>query len=279
MRNFLAFIRRFRVFLVFALLQIIALSLYFTFVSYPRSRYLTTASYINGSLLNARHQLTKHFSLESSNLKLQEENIRLRSKLPQSFIRLENGTVKINDTTYRQEYEYIPATVINSTYDKRNNYFTLNAGELQGVKRGMGVFSDKGIIGVIHNSSDHYSVVKSCLTENINVDIMVEKSGQFGLLKWNGKNPKEGTMWGVSNDLDIDLWSRVVTRGGGGMFPRGLLVGKISRKEPVEGKPLWDLTIKFSEDYRSIQRVYVIKNLLKEEQAELESQIPTERPE
>lgn len=279
MRNFLAFIRRFRVFLVFALLQIIALSLYFSFTSYPRSQYLTTASWINGNILTARHQVTKHFGLEESNLKLQHENIRLRSKLPQSYISMQNGVVKINDTLYHQQYEYIAATVINSTHDKRNNYFTLNAGTKQGVNKGMGVFSDKGIIGVIHNSSDHFSVVKSCLTQNINVDIMVEGSGQFGLLKWDGADPRTGTMWGVSNDLDIKLKSKVVTRGGGGMFPRGLPVGIISKKEPVEGKPLWDLSIQFSEDYRSIQRVYVIRNVLREEQEELESQIPEDNPE
>ncbi len=264
--------------MVFAFLQIIALTLYFTFLSYPRTQFLTTASYINGSVLSARHQLTQHFNLESSNYKLQLENIRLRSKLPQSYIRLDNGLVKINDTLFKQQYAFIPATVINSTYDKRNNYFTLNVGTAQGVQRGMGVFSDKGIIGVIHNSSEHFSVVKSCLTENINVDIMIDPSGQFGLLKWKGESPEKGTMWGVSNDLDIKKWSRVVTRGGGGTFPRGMPVGKISEMVPVEGKPLWDLTIKFSEDYRTVQRVYVIKNLLREEQEKLESQIPSELP-
>lgn len=280
MRNFLAFIRRFRVLLVFAVLQIFALSTYFTFVSFPRTQYLTTASNINGSILTARHQIDKHFSLGESNRKLQAENIRLRQLLKQSRIPIEYSTlenemiIEIDDTLYRQQYKYIPAVVINSTHDKRNNYFTLNVGTNQGVYRGMGVFSSKGVIGVIHNSSKHYSVVKSCLTENINVDVMIKGSGQFGLLKWDGKDPRKGTMWGVSNDTDVKLWSKVITRGGGGVFPRGLPVGKVSRKEPVEGKPLWAIDVTFSEDLRSVQNVYVIKNLFKKEQLVLEQQIP-----
>ena len=86
-------------------------------------------------------------------------------------------------------------------------------------------------------------------------------------------------MWGVSNDTDVKKWSRVVTRGGGGIFPRGISVGKVERTDVVEGKPLWDVTIKYSENYRQLQRVYVIKNLLQEEQEEIEALIPIEKPE
>lgn len=275
MRNFLAFIRRFQVLLVFAILQGIALSLYFTFLNFPRSQYLTTANSVSGSVFEIRSDITKYFNLSKQNSDLQDENIRLMEEANRlSYIPLEGPLMKIDDTLHRQQYEYIPGTIINSTCDKRNNYFTLNVGRAQGVKRGMGVFSGNGVVGVVHNSSEHFCVVKSVLTEAINIDVIIEKSGQFGLLKWNGKDPRRGTMWGVSNDLKVKKWSRVITRGGGGIFPRGLSVGKVERTDVVEGKPLWDITVLFSEDYRTLQRVYVVKNLLREEQEELEDSIP-----
>ncbi|MDX2359378.1 MAG: rod shape-determining protein MreC [Crocinitomicaceae bacterium] len=277
MRNFLAFIRRFQVLLIFALLQGVALTLYFSFMQFPRSQYLTTASSVTGSLMEVRNDITKHFSLSKSNDSLQSENIRLMEEAnAMSFISLSNGLVKINDTLHRQQYEYIAATVINSTFDKANNYFTLNIGEAQGIEAGMGVFSGNGVVGVIHNTSEHYSVVKSVLTEAINIDIMLEKTGQFGLLKWNNRDARRGTMWGVSNDLDVKQWASVVTRGGGGIFPSGIPVGNVESTEVVEGESLWDVTILFSEDYRSLQRVYIVKNLLKQEQEDLESLIPIE---
>ena len=77
-------------------------------------------------------------------------------------------------------------------------------------------------------------------------------------------------MTGVSNDLKIKKWSKVVTRGGGGIFPRGLPVGKISSVEVVEGESLWDITMIFAEDFRKVQNVYIIKNLLLDEQREIE---------
>jgi rod shape-determining protein MreC len=279
MRNLIAFFKRFRVFLVFVVLQLFAITTYFSFLNFPRARYLTTASSVSGSILGAKHEVTKHFNLTKNNQNLQKENIRLRKQLPESFHRLQYGTVKINDTLFRQQYEYIPALVINSTVTKRNNYFTLDIGSKQKIKRGMGVFSDKGIVGIVHNVSENYAVVKSVLTENINVDIMIEPIGLFGLLKWDGRDPRRGSIAGISNDQSIKKWSKVVTRGGSGIFPRGLPVGRIEKLKPVEGKPLWDVVIRFSEDYRALQRVYVIKNLLREEQENLESEIPVDKEE
>jgi rod shape-determining protein MreC len=279
MRNLIAFFRRFRVFLIFILLQVFSLSVYFTYLNFPRSQYLTSASKVSGLILTVQNDITKHFNLSSNNDRLQKENIRLRNRLPESFQRMQNGWVKINDTLFHQQYEYIPASVINSTSTKRNNYFTLNIGSKQGIKHGMGVFSDKGIVGIVHIASDHFSVVKTVLTENINVDVMIEPIGLFGLLKWDGRDPRRGSITGISNDLKIKRWSKVVTRGGSGIFPRGLNVGKVEKLNPVEGKPLWDVVIRFSEDYRTIQRVYVIKNLFQEEQNKLESLIPEDKEE
>jgi rod shape-determining protein MreC len=258
---------------------VFSLSVYFTFLNFPRSQYLTSASKVSGLILTVQNDITKHFNLSLNNDKLQKENIRLRNRLPQSFQRMQNGWAKINDTLFHQQYEYIPASVINSTSTKRNNYFTLNIGSDQGVVRGMGVFSDKGIVGIVHTSSTHFAVVKTVLTENINIDVMIEPIGLFGLMKWDGRDPRRGSITGISNDLKIKRWSKVVTRGGSGIFPRGLNVGKVEKLNPVEGKPLWDVVIRFSEDYRTIQRVYVIKNLFQEEQNKLELLIPEDKEE
>ena len=140
----------------------------------------------------------------------------------------------------------------------------------------MGVISASGIVGIIHNVSEHFSVVRSVLTENINIDVMVASNGIPGILKWNGMNAKIGSIASISNDLPIKKWSKIITSGGSGLFPRGITVGKIKDYKMVEGKPLWDVSIYYSEDYRKIQNVYVIKNLLLKEQKKMESTIPSD---
>lgn len=241
---------------------------------------MTTASAVTGTILEYRNDITKHFNLSKNNDWLQKENIRLRKMLKQSRISVDSekgedsNVVRIDDTLWRQQYEFVAATIINSTYNKRNNYFTLNVGKAQGVERGMGVFSDEGVVGIVHNSNTHYAVVKSCLTKDINVDVLIQGSGEFGILKWDGKDPRYGIMTGVSNDLTIKKGAKVITRGGAAIYPRGIPVGVITKTEVVEGQPLWDITVKFSVDFRKLQRVYVINNLLKLEQKELEENIP-----
>ena len=102
---------------------------------------------------------------------------------------------------------------------------------------------------------------------------MIEESGEHGFLKWNGRNARKGSLTGISNDRKVKKWSNVITRGSAGTFPRGLPIGKVQKTAPIEGKPLWDVTVLFSEDYRRIQRVFVIKNLLRDEQFNLEAKI------
>jgi rod shape-determining protein MreC len=279
MRKLIAFFERFRVFLFFAFLQIIALSLYITFLSFPRFQFLTSANAVSGQLYSWEHDLTKHFNLSNENSKLQDENIALRAQLPKSLFKLNNGTIKIKDSVYRQQYEYIPGEVINSTVTKRNNYFTINIGEKHGVKRLMGVFSPNGVVGVIHSTSEHYSIVKSVLTKDINIDVTIEPIGLFGLLKWDGRHPTRGNIAGISNDLKIPRGSKVLTRGGSGIFPKGLMVGTVEAVYAIEGEALWDVVITYSEEYRTMQRIYVIKNLMLEEQQQIENGIPEDKEE
>jgi rod shape-determining protein MreC len=276
MRNLIAFLQRFQIFLVFAVLQILALSWYVTYLSFPRNQFLTTNNNIAIQILEWEHDLTKHFNLSKNNTQLQWENTYWRKRQPQFMYQMSRSKVKINDTIFEQQYTYIPAEVINSSVDRRNNYFTLNVGSAQGIKRGMGVFCHEGVVGVIHYASKHYSLVKTVLTKNINIDVNIhtKKSDLPGFIKWDGQNARYGTITGINNDLRIKKWSNVVTRGGSGIFPKGIPVGKVSHTEPIEGQALWKVDILFAADYRSLQRVYVIKNLHLAEQTALEARIP-----
>ncbi|MFT5581182.1 MAG: rod shape-determining protein MreC [Psychromonas sp.] len=277
MRKLFAFFRRFRIFLLFGVLQFIALSTYFTSLSFPSSQYFTTANSIAGAFWGVQNSVERFFHLNETNSKLLAANERLRNRLPENYIQIDNKQFSIKDTIYNRQYEYMPSTVINSTYSKSNNFLTLNIGSIQGVKRGMGVYCDQGIVGIVHKVSPHYSTVKTLLSKNINIDVLINDIGAFGLLKWETHNARFGNIAGISNDLPIDLWSKVITRGGGGIFPRGLDVGKVFSLEGIEGKAQWNVKIKFSTNFRTLQKVYVIKNLLQEEQTQLEALIPVDK--
>jgi rod shape-determining protein MreC len=276
MRNLIAFLQRFRIFIYFVFLQVIALSIYFSYIAYPKGQFLTSTWAVSGSFLSWQNDFVKFFHLEENNAALQQENVRLRRNQLSNFVKISSEIIKKHDTIYKQHYDYIPGSVINSTVTRRNNYFTLNIGSNQGVGVGMGVFSDKGIVGVVYMTSTYFSLVKSVLAENSNVDVEIQPSGLNGLLKWDGKDPQRGSVIGISSDVKLAKNSLVFTRGASGIFPKGIPVGRVEKLVPVEGRPIWNVVVKFSQDYRTIQNVYVVKNLLQEEQKKLESKIPIE---
>jgi rod shape-determining protein MreC len=279
MRNLIAFFKRFQIFLVFVLLQIVALSAYVRYSDFARLQVFSSASKINGGLFEVRNSFTKHFNLEGTNRKLEWENARLREKLKISNYKMDRDHILIEDTNYQQQYLYTSATVINSTYDKRNNYMTIDIGSNHGIKKGWGVASSKGVVGVVHLVGESYSVVKTILSKNINFDVSMRDGGAFGLLKWDGINPKICQISGISNDISIKKFTKVITRGGSGIFPKGIPVGVITKRKSIEGKPLWDLQVRIAEDFRTIQHVYVIKNIKLDELKELEGRIPPDKEE
>ncbi|AEA43873.1 rod shape-determining protein MreC [Fluviicola taffensis] len=279
MRNLIAFFKRFQIFLVFVFLQVVALSAYVQYSDFARLQVFSSASMINGRIYTVRNSVTKHFNLEGTNRKLEWENARLRAKLKDSNYKIDRELVQIEDTSYHQQYLYLAATVINNTYDKRNNYMTIDIGKNHGIKKGWGVISSKGVVGIVHLVGESYAVVKTILSKNINVDVSMRDGGAFGLLKWDAINSKICQVSGISNDITIKKFTKVVTRGGSGIFPRGIPVGVITKRKSIEGKPLWDLQVRIAEDFRTIQHVYVIQNVMLDELRELEGKIPPDKEE
>ncbi|MFA5574915.1 MAG: rod shape-determining protein MreC [Brumimicrobium sp.] len=261
MRKFLEFLERFQVFLVFLILQIIALTSYFSVMNFSRTVFFNTSQTVVGTLLSWERDLIKFVYLDDANRNLQIENVKLTRKIPENFIPIDDRTAIINDTLNEIAFEYIPATVINSSYHHPNNFFTINAGTKKGIKKRMGVISPNGVVGIVFDVSKHYAIVKSILTEDFNLTAYIGGTGTFGILKYDAKNPRMVQLTGISNDIRIHKSSIVKTRGSGGYFPQGLEIGIIDSFEPLEGKPMWNINVLLSQDMRKLRYVYVIKNI------------------
>jgi len=261
------------VFLVFVLLQLIALASYFSVVSYPRTKFFNSANNVTGTLLSWEREVTKYFYLDSENKKLQEKNAELAKKELINYISVDPTTTIINDTIRELTIEKIPATVINSSYTHKNNFFTINAGRLKGVERKMGVVSSEGVVGIVYDVSEHFAIVKSILTSTINISAYVDGSNAHGLIKYIENDPRRVTLTGISNDIVIKKHAKVYARGSGGYFPHGAIIGKVEKLDPIEGEPRWDITVRLEQDMRKLHYVYVIKNFLKSELDELENKV------
>lgn len=270
MRKLFKFLRKFRDFLIFFVLQIFVLGLFFNSRNYHKAKLFNTSSVFINWFVEKKHNITKHFDLEETNQKLMLENADLLSKSPSSFYQLQDRIYYMNDTLYKQQYEYTPAEVLNSTTTKRDNYFTINKGSQTGIKEGMGVISNEGIVGFVFHVNEYFSTVKTVLSDNINIPVKLKKNNEHWLLKWDGYDKKIAQVNGVNRDIDIAVGDTVVTRAGKGMFPSGIMVGIVDELISKDGKQTWDVNIRLSVNFSSVTYVYVVKNLFQDEQTELE---------
>ena len=279
MQSLFAFLRRFSSFLWFLLLQVICFTVYNSFVTYPQSHFINLTNSVNGTFYSIENQTFNYFSLLDINKDLLEENAKLRGVAFDQYYQIQRPTFFKQDTLYKQSFKYIPATIINSTTERRNNYFLINVGGEQQIKQGMGVISNKGVVGIVFTVGNRFSLVKSVLTSDINIDVTIGKTKVPGILKWNGLNPKIGSLFGVSSDINVKVGNEVKTRGATGIFPKGILIGKINKIRQMENQSLWDIDMLYQEDFRTVRFVYVIQSLIADEIQQLQFSIPHSNPE
>lgn len=270
MRKLFKFLKKFRDFLIFIVLQIFVLGLFFNSKNYHKATLFNHSSELIGWFVEKKHNITKHFYLSEANEKLATENANLWSMMPQSFYQLQHRIYYVNDTLYKQQYTYVPAEVLNSTSGKRNNYFTINVGAESGIKEQMGVMSKDGIIGFVIDVSDHLATVKTLLSDNMNIPVKLKKNNEHWLLKWDGADNRIVQVNGVNRDIDIVVGDTIVTRAGKGMFPANLPVGIVDELISQDGKQTWDVNIRLAVNFSSVYHVYVIKNFFQDEQTQLE---------
>lgn len=273
MQNVLSLFRYLRFSLSFLVLQAVSLYFYFTSELYPSMHFANSTSGISSWIIEAQNNYTRYFGLVHENEKLQKSYKMLLEISPKNYTRLAPDLIKINDTTYKQTYSFIKGDVLRATTHKANNFITANIGKIHGVQRGMGVINQDGLVGYVYDASEHYCLVKTLLSENINIDVSLNKSGQFGLLKWPGMKSDLISITGIPNDIKVEMGELVVTRGTGGVFPRGIAVGRVRATEFSEGESNWDLRLKPSVNFNAISCVFIVNHLMKEELHELESSV------
>jgi rod shape-determining protein MreC len=271
MKNLINFLKGFKNFLVFVILQVIVLSFFFNSKNYHKASFVNTTSQISSWVTKQQYEVVKHFSLSEANKKLLEKNAQLMAYQPESFYHLQNRVYQIEDSLYEQQYEYVPATVIKTSITRRNNYITIDKGELQNIEVGMGVISNSGIVGFVVDVSPHFALVKTVLSDKMNISAQLkDQPGVRGRIKWDGADYKIAQLHGITNDITLNKGEEVITKGAKGIFPEGIPIGKIKKFANNNGEITYDIDIELKTDFKNLNSVYVIKNRFKMEIDELE---------
>jgi rod shape-determining protein MreC len=276
MHNLIRFLKRYFYIFLFLFIEGYAIYLMSQNSYYQGSAINSFANELAGNINTYTYNVSHYFTLASSNDALVKENAILRAKIENSYVKYENKTFQYNDTIYKQQFEYIDAKVIQKTINKRNNYFMLNKGRIHGVTNNMAVICPNGIVGVVVNVSNNFSLVMSVLHQDSKPNIKDLRTKISGTLVWDGGNYSIGKLVDIPSSIPLKIGDSIVTSGFSQDFPEGIMVGKIKSFKKDKGTGFYVVDVKFSTDYNKLEYVYVVKNFFKEEQKQLTKDIKNE---
>jgi rod shape-determining protein MreC len=275
MRNLIFFIYKYYTFFLFFALEVFAIVIIYRFNNYQKASFVNFTTGVTSSLYTGVNNIETYFSLREVNDSLQQENARLHSLLLTSYYENNITSNSIKDTIYKQQYTYLAAKVVNNSVTKRNNYITINRGRLHGVKPEMAVICESGIEGIVLNVSDHYATVLSFLNNNCKISAKLEKTQSFGSLVWDGINPKYAKLLDVNKHVPVAINDNIITSNYSTIFPEGIRIGRVIDQSLEPGDNFHSITVELYTNFSTLSSVYVIDNIFKEEQQQLETQLTT----
>ena len=201
--------------------------------------------------------------LKTENEQLKQKNSELEQSLREyEVIKTQNEqlTQKLNLSEKYNQFKTIPATVISRDISNYSKTIVVNMGSNDGIKPNMTVIADEGLVGHVISVTDKTAKIQtivdsasatSCLTSTTR-DLMVCK----------GTIEKESLLkaGNMSTEAKIIERDSVETSGLGGIYVKGIHVGKI--KKAVEGSNKIDsyAIIECSVDFEKLETVLIINN-------------------
>ena len=193
-----------------------------------------------------RYLLRQNVELALENMRLQEakqENRRLRRAL--LFKEREDAQ------------PIIPAEVIARDADQIFDTITIDAGEDQGIQLDWPVVTTEGLVGHIIQVDAHSSIVQLIMRSRVSAVVQVEGVRAQGVVLW-----VEGSKFRlryVDASSEIAKGDLVVSSGLGGLFPKGITIGKVIEVREQEQDPLFkQVFLESSVDFLDLEEAFVI---------------------
>lgn len=264
MLRILQFLYNLRSFLLFILLEVIAIWLLVENNSPQGAAFFNSSNAVVGSILETQSDVRDFFSLAEANEALVGENSRLLEQL--NSLKVEPDSIELNlDSTLTEQFEFRGARVISNSLRYAQNHITLNKGSNEGVKPGMGIFNELGVVGRVKSVSKNYSVGISLLNNGLLISSLIKSTGDFGSINWDGVDSQKAKLLYVPRHVQAQVGDTVVTSGYSSVFPRNINIGVISSVVQSGDPNYLDIEVRLTTDFSKISYVYLVENTMANE--------------
>ena len=218
------------------------------------------------NIINFQKNAKKAESLEKENSKLQQEVIDLQNKLD-DVQSLQSLKAALNFVDEKYVANTLSAKVVSKNDGNWYSTFVVSAGSEDGVKKDSLVMNGNGLVGVVYEVSENYCKVISLLDTKSSVSFKLAKNSEFKGIITYGENIDEeadyrdqGLLQGYMFDSTYDvLPGDVVTTSGLGLFPEGIVIGKVEKVIEDKNNSLKYVIVKPNVDFKNIDDVVIVE--------------------
>ena len=193
---------------------------------------------------------------------MKQKNSELEQSLRElEIIKSENNTLKeyVNLKEKYNEFQTVPAYVINKDISNYNDTIIINVGSKDGVAVNMPVISEKGLVGHIISVTESTAKVQTIIDTASTTSCLITTSRDTLIARGtlNSSSTLKATF--IPTNATILEGDKIETSGLGGIYPKGIHIGTI--KKVVNTKNITDryAMIETAVNFEKLETVLVIK--------------------
>lgn len=197
-------------------------------------------------------------ALKSENVALRELNLQLSVEAArgrQSMV--ENVTLrKMLELRKVVDKKLLAADVIGKTTTQLRNFATINKGKADGVKDGMTVITDAGLVGIVTGVSDHYAVIQLLLNRDTRIAAKVQRTRVDGILAWEGETTL--VLKNVPTSYDVQAGDVIITSNYSTRFPENIVIGRVARVEDERNSLFRRIMVEPAVNFPTLEQVFIV---------------------
>ena len=202
-------------------------------------------------------------NLKQENLDLHEKNNEYEEKLRElETIKAENETLKqyLNLTQRYTDYKTVPADVINRDISNYSKTIVINVGTKDGIKEDMTVIAAEGLVGHVIAVTDDTAKVQTIIDSSSSTSCLLSTSRDSIVCKGVLNDKKNIKAMYIATDATVAQGDTIETSGLGGIYPKGIYVGTISKIENSTDLSNRYALVELGVDFDKLKTVLVVTN-------------------
>ncbi len=159
-----------------------------------------------------------------------------------------------------RDYELVAANVVGTDATNWSSTLRLNKGLSLGIKKNDTVITEAGLVGYISNVGRTWAEVTTIIDSSSSVSAVVERIDEYCMLQGDTSlyDKRQCAMKYASTDSAISIGDILSTSGDGGIFPKGIQIGKIKEISVNTNGISQDAVIDPFVDFNELDTVLVI---------------------